>query len=266
VAYGLLISNRRDARRRSHVETSFMTESDGDEYEKGRMTMDKDTVIAQLEERQDEETFEEARRVLDAELAQGESAGLLLDYGYIHECRGRASIREAIRWYERSLELDPTVERTRHQLIEAYAALQETDHAIELHKRRLAEAPNDVAEYRFLAHAYLAAGEYEEAGKVVDAGLELDEDVGLLEQQGSVLAGQGRPEEALATWERVCELDGARISARYSRAFLLERLGRLTDAAAEWETIIAWLRERDYDVQAEWPERELERLRAAVSK
>jgi tetratricopeptide (TPR) repeat protein len=226
----------------------------------------KDTVIALLEERQDEETFEEAKRVLDAELGRGESAGLLLDYGYIHECRGRASIHEAIRWYERSLELDPTVERTRHQLIQAYAALQETDRAIELYKRRLAAAPTDIAQYRLLAHAYLAAGEYEEAGKVVDAGLELGEDVGLLEQQGSVLAGQGQPEEALATWERVSELDGERISARYSRAFLFERLGRLTDAVVEWGRIIVWLRERGYDVQAEWPERELDRLRAAVSE
>jgi tetratricopeptide (TPR) repeat protein len=228
--------------------------------------VDKDTVIALLEERQDEETFEEAKRVLDAALAEGESAALLLDYGYIHECRGRAAIREAIRWYERSLELDPTIERTRHQLIQAYAALHETDHAIELYKRRLAEVPNDIAEYRLLAHAHLAAGDYEEAGKVVEAGLELGRDVGLLEQQGSVLAGQGQSEEALATWERVVELDGERISARYSRVFLLERLGRLSDAVAEWETIIAFLHERGYDIQTEWPERELARLRAAVSE
>jgi tetratricopeptide (TPR) repeat protein len=228
--------------------------------------VDRDTVIALLEERQDEETFDAARRVLDAALAEEADASLLLDYGYIHECRGRGGIREAIRWYERSLALDPTIERTRHQLIQAYAALQETGHAIELYKRRLAEAPADITEYRFLAHAYLAAGDYEEAGKVVDAGLELGEDMDLLEQQGSVLAGQGRPAEALATWERVSELDSERVSARYSRAFLLERLGRLTDAAEEWETIIAWLRERGYDVQSEWPERERARLRAAVGE
>jgi tetratricopeptide (TPR) repeat protein len=228
--------------------------------------MDRDTLIALLEERQDEETFEQAKDALDAELAEGEDAGLLLDYGYIHECRGRAGIRDAIRWYERSLALDPTIERTRHQLIQAYAALHETHHAIELYKQRLAAAPDEIAEYRCLAHAYLAAGEYEEAGKVIESGLTLGQDVDLLEQQGSVHAGQGRPEEALATWERVSELDGERISARYSRAFLLQRLGRLTDAAAEWETIIAWLRERGYDVQAEWPERELARLRRTAGE
>jgi tetratricopeptide (TPR) repeat protein len=228
--------------------------------------MDKDRLIALLEERQDEETFEQAKSALDAALAEGEDARLLLDYGYIHECRGRAGIRDAIRWYERSLTLDPTIERTRRQLIQAYAALQETHHAIELYEQRLAAAPDEIAEYRCLAHAYLAAGEYEEAGKVIESGLTLTQDVDLLEQQGSVLAGQGRQEEALATWERVFELDGERISARYSRAFLLERLGRLADAAGEWETVIAWLRERGYDVQAEWPERELARLRRTAGE
>lgn len=154
---------------------------------------------------------------------------------------------------------------TRHQLIAAYAALRQTQDAIDLYKQRLAAAPEDLAEYRCLAHAYLAAGEYEEAGRVVEAGLSVAPDVGLLEHKGSVLAGQGRPEEALATWQRVFELDSERISARYSRVFLLERLGRLTDAAAEWEAIIAWLRERGYDVQAQWPERELARLRAEIA-
>jgi tetratricopeptide (TPR) repeat protein len=228
--------------------------------------MDKDDLIALLEERQDEETFEQTKRVLDAALAEGEDAGLLLDYGYIHECRGRAGIREAIRWYERSLALDPTIERTRHQLIQAYAAIGQTHEAIELYKQRLAAAPDEIVEYRCLAHAYLAGGEYEEAGKIVEAGLRLTQDVGLLEQQGSVLAGQGQEDEALATWERVFELDGERISARYSRAFLLERLGRFTDAVAEWEAIIAWLRERGYDIQAEWPERELARLQGVASE
>jgi tetratricopeptide (TPR) repeat protein len=228
--------------------------------------MNTEALIALLEERQDEETFEEAKRVLDAALAEGDDARLLRDYGYIHECRGRAAIREAIRWYERSLAFDPASERTRRQLIQAYAALGETHQAIDLYKQRLAAAPDDVVEYRCLAHAYLAAGEYEEAGAVVEAGLELGQDVGLLEQRGSVLARQGRPDEALATWERVFQLDAERISARYSRAFVLERLGRLTDAAREWEMIIACLLERGYDIQAEWPKRELARLHGVVSE
>ncbi len=69
----------------------------------------------------------------------------------------------------------------------------------------------------------------------------------------------------MATWQRVFELDPERISVRYSRAFLLERLGRLTEAAAEWEAIIAWLQERNYEIQAQWPVRELARLHAKMA-
>jgi hypothetical protein len=38
-------------------------------------------------------------------------------------------------------------------------------------------------------------------------------------------------------------------------------MGRLADAAAEWEAIINWLLRRGHEIEAEWPKRELARLR-----
>lgn len=227
--------------------------------------MDKDTLIALLEERQDDESFQNAKLFLEAALAEGEDARLMLDYGYIHECRGRASIREAIRWYERSLELDPTNEKARHQLIAARASLRETHAAVELYKRRLAESPEDLVEYRCLAHAYLAAGEHEEAGSVVDAGLALaPDDASLLGYRGSVLETRGCEDDALTAWQRAFERESDHVDPLYSRAFLLERLGRHEEAAAEWEAIIDWLLERGYEIEAEWPKRERARLRLEI--
>jgi tetratricopeptide (TPR) repeat protein len=223
-------------------------------------------LIAVLEDRQDEASFEAAKQAFDAALAEGEDAGLLYEYGYIHECRARGSVREAIRWYERSLELDPTFEKAHHQLIAAYGALGQAHDAIALYERRLAAAPEAVVEHRLLAHAYLAAGKHEQAGTVVEAGLALlPDDPQLLLQQGTVFEAGGRPEEALAAWGRAFELDPEFIDARYSRVFLLERLRRLEDAAAEWEAIIEWLLERGFEVEAEWPKRELARVRAQRS-
>ena len=105
------------------------------------MTVDIDTLIARLEDTQNEENFEAAKRALEALLADSQDAKHLSLYGYVHECRGRGLVREAIRWYERALEADPTSEKVRHQLIQAHAALHETHAAIELYKRRLREAP-----------------------------------------------------------------------------------------------------------------------------
>ena len=80
-----------------------------------------------------------------------------------------------------------------------------------------------------------------------------------------VFGHQGRREEALATWEQALETDPETISARYSRVFLLQRLGRLEEAIVEWEAIVAWLVDHDYPVQTEWPKREIARLRAALA-
>jgi predicted Zn-dependent protease len=230
------------------------------------MTVDIDTLIATLEDSATDENFETAKNALEALLAEKEQAKLVHYYGYIHECRGRGLIREAIRWYERALGLDPTYEKVRHQLIQAYASLHETQAAIELYKLRLAETPGEIAEYRFLAHAYLAAGAYEEAGEVVTAGLELaPDDPGLLLQQGSVLEGKGRFDEALASWDRVREVAPDWGDPLYSRCFLLERIGRLPEAVDAWETLISWQEERGYEIDARWPKRELARLRAKLA-
>ena len=70
----------------------------------------------------------------------------------------------------------------------------------------------------------------------------------------------GRPDNALADWQRAYALDPDNLSSRYSSAFLLERQGRLADAAAEWRFIIAWNEERGYGMTADWPKQELQRL------
>jgi tetratricopeptide (TPR) repeat protein len=68
---------------------------------------------------------------------------------------------------------------------------------------------------------------------VVDRGLALGPDAGLLDLRGDALAGQGRSEDALATWSRAYELHAENLSPRYSRACSLDRLGRHEEAIAE---------------------------------
>jgi tetratricopeptide (TPR) repeat protein len=230
------------------------------------MTDDVIAAVTRLEARQDEESFLAAKSLLEERLAVEESPVLLHWYGYIHEVRGRVAIREAIGWYERAIEADPAYEKAHHQLIAAYAGLRQTHDAVDLYKRRLAEMPGEPAAYRLLASAYLSGGEYEDAGAVVEAGLELaPDDAMLLEQRGSVLAGTGRHDDALATWLAAFErYEDSSISPRFSRVFLLQRLGRLAEAEREWEAIIGWLHDRGFDMDAEWPERELQQLRSRM--
>jgi hypothetical protein len=48
-------------------------------------------------------------------------------------------------------------------------------------------------------------------------------------------------------------------------AFLLERKGRLEEAIEAWACVLEYNESRGYDLQAEWPKRELERLRAELA-
>jgi tetratricopeptide (TPR) repeat protein len=230
-----------------------------------------DRLVANIETEDDavrQAAFAEARELLDEALSEWRDPELLWKLGYVVQSEASTLMRKALRVFERSIELDPrAANKAHHYLIRAHTALLQTKDPIAMYKQRLAAAPDDVDEYRLLASAYLWAGEYEEAGSVVQAGLELEpENTGLLESWGSVLEGRGWPDEALAVWERVYELEGDRyISSLYSRVFLLARVGRLEDAAAEWERIIAWLLEHEMPQLTPWPERELAQLRARIA-
>ena len=156
--------------------------------------------------------------------------------------------------------------RPRHQLIHALGALGRSDEAIALYERRLAERPDEPAEHRCLADAYLIARQYEDAERVVRAGLGLaPDDAHLVELRGDVFSGTGRAEEALASWQRAVELDPESISPLYSTAFLLERQGRLPEAVAAWGRIIGWCERRGNALDAEWPRRELVRLETELA-
>ena len=226
--------------------------------------MDKDELLAQYEARGDPADFEEAKRLYeDALAAAPDDAGLHNAYGYLLECRGRRLLREALRHYEDAIRLDPAWAKPRFQLISAYAGLQQADDAVAISEQYARERPDDVTAPRVLATAYVQARLYDRAAAAIDAALRrFPDDARLVELRGDVAAGTGRVEDALRDWERAHELDPESLSSVYSRAFLLERAGRLGEAADAWRFIIEWSEARGYELDAEWPRRELQRVLA----
>jgi tetratricopeptide (TPR) repeat protein len=211
----------------------------------------------------DEAVFDEAKRAFESALESAPDPNLLAGYGYLLECHGRNSLRQAATLYEHAIELDPTADKPRYQLILVRAALLETEQAIALYQERLAVAPDDVREYRFLASAYLAAHEYQGAAAAIDAGLAVaPDDRTLIECRGSVRAATGDPEGALVDWRRAVELDPDQIGPIYGSAFLLEREGRLDEAAQAWRSIVDWHVAHGDELHAAWPRRELARVLA----
>jgi tetratricopeptide (TPR) repeat protein len=224
--------------------------------------MERDKLLERYEALGEERDFLEAKRLYERAIAEAPDPQVLYEYGYLLECHGRNEIRHAVVQYKRAIDLDPSLDKPRYQLIWAQASMAETELAIALYKQRLAQSPTEVREHRFLANAYLVAREYGEAARVIEAGLEVAPgDRMLLETRGQVRAATGDAEGALDDWRRAVDLDN-NIGPIYSSALLLEREGRLQDAAAAWQSVIDWCELHDAPLTAEWPRRELARLRA----
>jgi Flp pilus assembly protein TadD len=234
--------------------------------------MDRDAEMRELLDRYEagggEELFEAARPLYEAALAERPHDTVLLrDYGYLLECHGRLSLQSAAASYRRALELDPSDQKTRWQLLHADASLGRHADSIAACRALLAERPEDVAAHRFLAYAHLAAGDLAEAEHVVAAGLALaPADAVLIELQGDAHARAGRADAALDRWREALRLDPENLSPSYSTVFLLQDQGRLEEAAAEWRAILAWSEARGYELDAEWPRRELARLEAELAR
>ena len=195
-----------------------------------------------------------------------EDARLHLEYGYLQECRGRVLIRAAIGCYERAIELDPDWDKPHYQLIMARSALVESERVIDLYKKRLAAAPDQIREYRFLASAYLSNGALEEAAQVIAAGRRLEpDDDGLLAAEAGLLDSAGRREEALAVWQRLKERDPQDLSPYFMSAFALEALGRYQEAVAEWRYIIDWHEAHNSAIHTKWPKEMLEGIEAKIA-
>jgi tetratricopeptide (TPR) repeat protein len=224
----------------------------------------KEELLERYEALGEERDFLAARLLYEQALAGEHNARDLTGYGYLLQSHAQLELRRAVELYERAIQLDPSDDRPHYQLIMARAGLHEPELPIATYERRVAGSPDAVREYRFLAAAYLRAHAFGQARDAVEAGLALAPgDGSLVALRGEAKAGLGDPEGALADWRRAVELDPEDIGAVYSSAFLLERQGRLADAADAWRSIIEWNESRGFALQTEWPKQELERLRTA---
>lgn len=236
----------------------------GSDPDGGGAKMDKEEARERYEATADERYYEIARPLYEQALADSPAdARLLVDWGFLQECHGRSSLRAAADCYRRAIDTDPSRDKAHYQLISALRALGDLDTVIARYEQMVASTPADPRGRRLLSMAYLRAGKHENAAAAIDAGLLIAPDDTLLtELRGDLYEATGRPDDALASWRRAFALaaDDDGISMRFSAAFLLEHLGRITEAVGEWRFIVDWMSAHGETIHIDWPRSELRRL------
>jgi tetratricopeptide (TPR) repeat protein len=228
------------------------------------MTDRKKELLELYEATGDEAAYIEALPLYDRAARNGADAETLKDYGYLLECHARNLLRQAVAHYERAIQLDPSYDKPRYQLISARAGLQEPELPIAEYKKELESSPTEVRWYRLLSSAYLKAHDYDRAGEIVNRGLAVaPDDPMLVGSRAEVRAGKGDADGALPDWRRALELDPDHIGPLYMSAFLLEKIGRRQEAMETWQAIIDWSNSRGYELDTIWPKQELARLQQA---
>jgi tetratricopeptide (TPR) repeat protein len=139
--------------------------------------------------------------------------------------------------------------------------------SIELYKKRILEYPDDPSEYVFLAIAYLYADQVHEAKKVMEAAEKIVTipDANFYDVYGSVYQRLGDNEKALEYWDKAVQ-DQFSMGGWFSRAFLFKELGRLEEAAAEWNKIINMLEKHHDPLHLIWPREELAKIKEQLKK
>jgi tetratricopeptide (TPR) repeat protein len=232
--------------------------------------VDKDELLERYEALGAEGDFLAARPLFEHELQERERRGqpdaaLLRQYGYLLNCHGRYTIRRAIEQYERSMSLDPGDDQVQYLWMGAKASLDEAAHAVARYRERAAAVPGELRALRLLSAAHLAAKDFGGAAEVIETGLAIAPgDWMLVSNRAEVKAARGDPDGALADWRRARELNPDNLGPVYASAFLLEREGRLAEAAGQWQHIVDHCAARGWDLTAVWPRQELQRVRALL--
>ena len=133
--------------------------------------------------------------------------------------------QEAIKWYDKALEIDPNYVYALNNKGLALNFLYEYKEAIKYLKRALAIDPNYVRSLNNIGWALAALGKYKEAIKYLDKALAIDPNfVHAINNKGWALYGQCKYKEAIDYYDRVLRIDPNYTSALHYKKLALEHL------------------------------------------
>ena len=180
-----------------------------------------------------------ARRILEQVLAEDEA---ILD---AHQMLGQIAAEEglpddAIRHFQRALELNPEHERSLFGLAAAYADLERYDDALVGFRRVLEVKGSDARASLAIADIYVELKRFDDAAAALEQAAAAGEASAFFANKlGEVRVEQGRDDEAAPLFERAISLDHDFAIPHFNLGVLYEQRGDLQPAIEHYERALA---------------------------
>ncbi|MBE5930673.1 MAG: helix-turn-helix domain-containing protein [Lachnospiraceae bacterium] len=226
--------------------------------------------------------YEASRDLHDFYNAEREFAGLLKSkkytmndlrlYGILYQYHMADCKAMALRLFETGLAMgESNASEVYHQIVRQRMLLRsqvgENEKNIEEQIAKLTEQPHDFYCYINLLVAYLYANDNQKALEVFQKAEKEFPDQALLYAYGGDLYKRvGNCEEAFACWDKALSLDSEMTAVLWSKGFCCEEMGEYQKAYEVWITLVVWLEERGYEVEAEEPRKLAERCREKLPR
>jgi transcriptional regulator with XRE-family HTH domain len=191
----------------------------------------------------------------------------LMFYAVLYSMRSQDYVDKAIELFTKSIELGETVKdadyyKAQRLLIGFLYRNNRIHESVNKHEALVHNEPNNIQNLISLTIVYWHMKEFEKAWDVIVPGLKIEpENAILLYWAGEISKNFGKYEDAINFWDKSYEIDKEIPDNLFSKAFLYQELGKDEKAIEMWEEIIKWLEIRGYDVDTQFPKRELTKLK-----
>ena len=197
-----------------------------------------------------------------------------VNYGLLYHVRARRDADLALHYYHLAIEKGNDCRdlqwMTAHQQItNLLNYLGRSKEAVSEHQLWCQTEPDCAWAHVSYAYALQCAGCLEKADAEIQKALLLDAgDINALDMAGSICRLQGKYDDAISHWDRAFACNPTQLSCLFEKADLLEAIGRIDEAIAQYNEILIQLEKLGYNMELEgvYLRQKIEELRKQLEK
>jgi len=190
----------------------------------------------------------------------------MYEYGHLNECRSYVLAKKAEKLFNQAIESGN--EKAEHQLVYLMNSTGRWKDNVDRYEKALEKNPDNSRNWYFLAYSYAGSETtFNKSLEIAEEGLRrFPNDRFLLNNCAMVCRALGRYDEAVGYCNLGIKNYPDMIDNYYELAFVYTDMEEYGNAVKAWEQVIVLLKEQAlndevFEIQSEWPKREIAKLR-----